>query len=190
MADQNLEEINRVIESLKKKITPTKEMMTEIAGEMHDSVINNFENEGADVPGGWPALKSATIKNKERHNAIMKILQMHGRMMKALHTTATDNEAVESNNTRYAAIQNFGGTINIAARLRTIRHRTDAKGNLLKQESNKNLLVFAKNSHKRVREKEVKQGAHTITIPARPFMVLTDKYRENIIAIIQRHAAG
>lgn len=71
----------------------------------------------------------------------------------------------------YARIQQFGGTIERAAYSKQVRHRTDAKGNLLRSEiMNGKGLVFAKDSHKRVKVRWFEVAAHKITIPARPFM--------------------
>lgn len=187
VSDNNLAEINRMVESLKDRLTPNKKLMTEIAGELHASVEENFRNEGADVPGGWPKLRPSTVKSKNRKNVVLKILQQHGNLFKSIQTTVTDNEVIESTSVRYAAIHQLGGSFNIGARSRTLRHRTDAKGNLLKRGKNNNLLIFAKNSHKRALTRTFGQGAYNITIPARPFMILTDKYRNNIISIIHRH---
>lgn len=71
----------------------------------------------------------------------------------------------------YAAIQQFGGTIERAAYSKQVRHRTDAKGNLLRSEiMGGRGLIFAKDSHKRVSTRWFEVAAHKITIPARPFM--------------------
>lgn len=79
----------------------------------------------------------------------------------------------------YAAIHQFGGKIDRAAKQVTVRHRTDAKGELLRSEIIKNAagqargLIFArggKDGHKRVLERTFEAKAHSITIPARPFM--------------------
>lgn len=73
-------------------------------------------------------------------------------------------------NVIYAAIHEFGGRIPHKARQQTIRHRTDASGNLLRQAINPHLLVFAKKSHARVRETKVEIAAHDVVMPERaPF---------------------
>jgi len=183
----NIAQVYAFIEGLKKRLNPNKELMTAIAGEMLASVEDNFRNQGANVPGGWPALSPATIKQKQRKNRVLSILQSQGRMLKANKASATNDTAMVSNNAGYAAIHNYGGTINIGTRERMLRHRTNAKGDLLTNEQYPHLLIFAKKSHKRVREISLVQRAYSIKIPARPFMVLTDHYRYNIIEIIDKH---
>ena len=72
---------------------------------------------------------------------------------------------------QYAAIQQFGGKIDRAAFSKQVRHRTDAKGELLRSKiMHGRGLIFAKDSHKRALTRWFEVAAHSITIPARPFM--------------------
>ncbi|MGK9477908.1 phage virion morphogenesis protein [Melioribacter sp. OK-6-Me] len=188
MAD-NLEQINALIDSIKERFLPNRKLMTAIAEEMYASVINEFRTQGAGS-GGWKALKPATLKQKRRKGFAEAILQARGNLLRSIQSSATESTAVVSTNLRYAAIHHFGGTISIAARTRTLFHRTDKKGNLLKQQTNKNLLIFAKKSHKQKSAYTFGQHAYNISIPARPFMILTEPYKNNIINIIKRHING
>jgi|ERR1035437_4294973 phage gpG-like protein len=70
-------------------------------------------------------------------------------------------------NVKYAAIHEFGGTIHHAARSGTVRLKTDARGNLVGQRKNARLAVFAKASHKRVKEVGFRSEAYDIEMPAR-----------------------
>lgn len=191
MANQDtLQQINSIINNLKDKFTPNKTLMTAIAEEMHASVMNNFQTQGASVPGGWPALKPATLKAKRKKGFSEAILQAQGFLMRSIQSSATDNTSMVSTNKIQARILNDGGVISIAARTRTLFHRTDGKGNLLKQTDNKNLLVFANKSHKRKSAYTFGQKNYNITIPPRPFMVLTDTYKNNIINKICSHVTS
>jgi phage virion morphogenesis protein len=181
------EQINSTINLLKKKFTPTQPLMISIAEEMNLSAKMNILNQGKDVPGGWPSLKPATIRAKERKGFPDNMLQQTGMLLRSIQSSSTDNTAIVSTNRRYAAIHNFGGVIEMAGRTRTLFHRIDAKGNLLKQSSNDKLLVFAKNSHKRKVAYTFGQKAYKVIIPKREFMVLTDQYKNNIIRIIRQH---
>ncbi len=182
-----LDDIHVVIEELKDRFTPNKRLMNSIAEEMHASVMNNFQTQGASVPGGWPALKPATLKAKRKKGFSEAILQAQGFLIRSLQSSATNDTSMVSTNKIQARILNDGGVISITARTRTLFHRTDAKGNLLKQTDNKNLLVFAKESHKRKAAYTFGQKNYNITIPPRPFMVLTDTYKNNIINKIRAH---
>lgn len=185
MSNQDtLQQINAIINNLKDKFTPNQQLMTSIAEEMKASVENNFATQGN---GSWPALQPSTIKQKEKKGFARSMLRAQDFLYKSIHSSSTENSAIVSTNKPYAAIHQFGGTISIAARTRTLFHRTDAKGNLLTQKSNDKLLVFAKASHKRKAAYTFGQKNYNITIPPRPFMVLTDKYTNNIINIIRQH---
>lgn len=73
----------------------------------------------------------------------------------------------------YSAIHQFGGQIERAPFSMRVRHRTDAKGNLLRSQiMNGKGLIFAKDTHSatRVRTRWFEVAAHTITIPARPYL--------------------
>lgn len=70
-------------------------------------------------------------------------------------------------NVKYAGIHEFGGTIKIGARSGVARLRTDKSGNLLRQKSNAHLAVFARASHKQVKEVAFTAEAHEIEMPER-----------------------
>jgi phage gpG-like protein len=74
----------------------------------------------------------------------------------------------------YAAIHQFGGSIQRPARRVEVRHRTDARGELLRRKGlmNDRALVFAKASHKRVRTRWFDAPAYEVKMPARPFLPL------------------
>jgi phage virion morphogenesis protein len=187
--DNNIEQVNALFEKLREQIKPSKKLMNPIAGELLASVKENFSNQGANVPGGWPALKRSTIKQKEKRGLDLSILKGRGNLLRSVQADSTESTASAHTNLAYAGIHHFGGKIQIGARTRSLLHRTDAKGNLLKQSSNKNLLVFASKKHKRVSSYTFGQSSYSITIHARPFMVLTDRFRDRIIDIIKANIA-
>lgn len=84
---------------------------------------------------------------------------------------STVQSAIGSN-VKYAWIHEFGGRIHHEPRQMKIRHKTDARGNLIKQAVNPNLIVFAKAgaSARRVRETVVQAKAFDVNMPERaPF---------------------
>lgn len=91
----------------------------------------------------------------------------------------SDYELEVGSPTHYAAIHQFGGQINKAAQSRLVRHRTTAKGTLLKNK--KGQVVFAKDKHKRAVGRWFEQGAHTIDIPARPFLGISTEDERTIL---------
>jgi len=84
--------------------------------------------------------------------------------------TGTQVQSAIGDNVKYAEIHEFGGTIHHNARTGTARLRTDKVGNLLHQAGHANLVVFARASHKRVKEVAYKAEAYDVEMPERaPF---------------------
>jgi len=91
-------------------------------------------------------------------------------------------------NILYAAVHEFGARIRMPARQQTIRHRLDARGNLVKQFGNSNLLMFAKKTHKRARKTIVAVGEHIINMPERaPFRTGIQECAPNYTKTISAH---
>ena len=86
------------------------------------------------------------------------------------HQRHSDTFAAWGSNVAYARIHQLGGEINRAPYSTRIRLRTDARGNLARQPGNRNLAVFARDSHKRVRTSWHEVRAYKIRLPARPFL--------------------
>jgi len=121
-------------------------------------------------PGGaWPPLSPAT---KKRRGAEARMLQESGRLAGSITPSWDAGSAGIGSNVIYAAIHQLGGDIERQAYSGSVRLRTTATGNLLRQGAKgraKNLAVFAKAKHKRTRTVDFTAGGHTIHIPARPY---------------------
>ncbi|MFY3695874.1 phage virion morphogenesis protein, partial [Achromobacter xylosoxidans] len=73
------------------------------------------------------------------------------RLLRSITNVYGDSFAAWGSNVAYARIHQLGGEINRAPYSTRIRLRTDARGNLARQPGNRNLAVFARDSHKRAR---------------------------------------
>lgn len=137
-------------------------VMREISAELASETEANFAAQGRPK---WLGIKP------RKGRAGGKILQDTGQLAASITTGSDATSASIGSNKVYAAIHQLGGSINKAAQSRLVRHRTDAKGNLLRSEAlGGKGLIFAKDSHKRATARWFAQGAHTINIPARPFL--------------------
>lgn len=127
----------------------------------------NLESQGRPQ---WLGLAPSTIKARSRNGTWPgKIMQASGQLAASFSPGYDADSAWIGSNKTYAAIQHMGGDIHKAAQSRLVRHRTDAKGELLRSEHlHGKGLIFAKDSHKRVKERWFEQGAHSIHIPSRP----------------------
>ncbi|NLG18921.1 MAG: phage virion morphogenesis protein [Fibrobacter sp.] len=189
---QNDQEIMDGLRELVSRVEDMTPVMRRISGIMLDCVEENFEQEGR--PDPWPKLKKRTIKERERKGYWPgKILQQRGELAASLASDYDKESAKVTTNKAYAAAQNFGtgnNPIKIPARKGVARLRTDRYGVLLRQgESGRllNLSVFAKAHHKRVVERDYTAKAHEISLPPRPFMVLTVDAKEEINDSVKRY---
>lgn len=133
----------------------------------------NFEAQGRP---SWVPLSAATRRERLKRNkgsSILKILQDSGILAASISSSyGPDFSQIGAGGaaSAYAGIQHYGGTIERPAYSTKVRLRTDAKGTLLRQGKNGKLAVFAKDTHKRVRESWHEVTAYSVTIPARPYL--------------------
>ena len=100
----------------------------------------------------------------------------------------TQVQGAIGSNVVYAEIHEFGGRIHHEARQMKVRHRIDARGNLVKQLKNSNLLMFAGARHKRARETTVQTKAYDVEMPERaPFRTGLEESRPTFKTVISRN---
>lgn len=160
-----LDGLERYANSLR-DMTPLARSISTAFGSITDE---NFSAQGRPK---WMGLKPSTIRQRSKEGSWPgMILQRSGGLASSIHSSYDSNSAVIGSNKVYAAIHQLGGEINKAAQSRLVRHRTDAKGNLLRTEHFKGKgLIFAKDSHKRAVSRWFEQSAHTVHIGARPYL--------------------
>lgn len=153
----------------------THPLMEAIAGYMLFSTQRRFETESGPDGQKWPPLSPRTAAKRigRARRGTEHMLRVSARLYSSLVGEATASEAVTGTNVVYAAIHQLGGEINMPARKQSIRLRT-VKGR----------TRFARKAHKRARDMDVSIGAHTITIPARPYLGFSDEDRQEIGRII------
>lgn len=134
---------------------------------MKREVERNFDAGGR--PSPWaPLAKSTMDKRRKEGHWPGKILVEHGQLVASITMQATLTQAIVGTNKAYAAIHQYGGTITQAASTQNIHFRKYKSG------KHKGKVLFSKSKGATFGMKVNKSGG-TITIPARPFMVLTDK---------------
>lgn len=99
-----------------------------------------------------------------------KTLVISGRLRGSISHQVRADGVSWGTNAVYARIHQLGGEIQRAAFSSWARLRTNASGTLLRQKNHEHLAVFAKATHKRVHAKPYTVAAHTIHVPARPFL--------------------
>lgn len=156
-------------------------VMRVIAGLLEDRTAENFAAESGPL-GKWPAIKPP--KNKARTHP--KILQDTARLKSSITSRYGDNTAEIGTNVVYAAIQQFGGTIDMPARSQQSYFKQGKDGSVGRLFVRKSASNFAQ-WHTR--------GAHTIKMPARPFLPFADGHLQDgletdILAELARFMLG
>jgi phage gpG-like protein len=94
-------------------------------------------------------------------------------------------------NVIYAAIHEFGGKIHVGAKKGKVRLRTNAQGELMRQNANAHLAVFAKAGHKRVKEVDYESEEHDIEMPERaPFRTGIEESSEIYGRVVSEELVG
>lgn len=178
MTNDNLTQINQFFSKLKLKSTNNRPLMIKIAGHLADNVEHNIESQGADVPGGWPSGKMFPGKQ----------LIGEGNLLRSVQAKAEENEAMAYTNRVGAKLMNFGGEVKAKKILGSVKRKRDVWGmeqffwrkfyESNKQETGYKILAMHMMKH------------NSITVKARPFMVITDSYMEKIIKTTEQYLAG
>lgn len=157
----------RALDALAARVAKPQALLQTLAEGIVARADARFDTQTGPDGQAWAPNSPATRRAKKGG----KVLTDSGDLRHSLVAQASAAVAMVSVAQPYAAIHQFGGTIQRQARTATIRHRTDARGQLLRSAiMNGKGLVFAKASHKRALVRQVEVGAHSIHIPARPFL--------------------
>lgn len=150
-------------------------IMSAISGYMVTAGQRHIETETG-PNGRWQDLSSRTAAKRigRRRRGSANMLRVTNRLYSSLTGEATDTTAAVGTNLDYAAPQFLGATINMPAREQDIHLGPSNRGRR-----------FVKASAKRKETKRVKIGAHTVTIPARNALYLSDQDKAEILAIVE-----
>ncbi|EOC9365103.1 phage virion morphogenesis protein [Enterobacter asburiae] len=144
---------------LLKLIRSTKQrhdLMTALAGTMLDAVEENFQQQGRPKWLGWSPAYA-----KKRGSG--QILQKTGRLAASIRAAITNDDATVGTNVRYARIHNEGGVIKHEARTTDLYFKQYKNGSVSRQFVKKRNSNFVQSAT---------IGAHTVNMPARPFLQL------------------
>lgn len=167
-----------------------------IADLMVASVDRNFESEGRPR---WAPVRPATRRRKAKAGK-SKILMWSGALARSIVAQVRGSSVILGSNLPYARIHQQGGLISRKPGVIRARLRTDARGNLISQQSLLHgpsrmrnagkMLVFGSHSHKRALDAVFIHGAYTIRMPARPYLVYqpgeVEQYQELALKWILR----
>lgn len=167
--------INDIVE----RLSDGRPLFHRVAMALEAETEANFE---AQRRPHWVPLAAATVaarKKRSKGGNLLAILQDRGILAASISSDYGPDYALIGAGgaaRAYAAIHQFGGTIDRAPHSTSVRLRTDAKGNLIRQGTDgsaKGRAIFARGKHKRARETWAQVDAYQITIPARPYLPFT-----------------
>lgn len=164
------EEARAAIEGLLSRLEDRLPFFNAVGNVLVGSAQENFRREHGPDGQAWKPLLPATIKARERKGftpitILRQNSKRHGSTLAgSINYDATNDEARVGSPVEYAAIHQLGGTIQKPARQAKIYRKRDADGQIGRR--------FVKRSDADV-VTDVTIPAHTITIPARPFLGLS-----------------
>lgn len=152
--------------------------------------LSDLSFRGQHDPWGhaWQPLAASTLRGRRKGPGAgsAKILRDSGHLAGSIHYRANAGSVTVGTNVVYAAIQQFGGQIQRQARTQTLYFKRRRDGSVGNRFVARGRSDFAQ---------DVAVGAHTIRIPARPFLPIDTSGRaklpadtvDQILAVLRRH---
>lgn len=178
------EKVRQTLQRLQQIDGQTTDLMSQIGESLQESTEKRFKTQTRPDGGKWQSLNPIYQKIKHRNKDKILTLRRHLRQSIRYQVQGANAVAIGTN-LEYAAIHQLGGEIDMPSRQRTIRHRTTAGGQLLRQSEHKNLAVFAGKRHRRFRETSIMTSAYKVKMHARPFLGLSEQDNTRVNRIIR-----
>lgn len=165
--------------------------MAAIGGALLFSTQRRFETKSGPDGGAWAPFAPSTLKRMPDRRKPPELLRDRGRLYSSL-TFAADDGAVEvGTNIVYGAIHQFGGDIVMPERQGSATFVAVREGAATAKDGRRvgSKLRFARAST-RAKSKQTKTFAvptHTVRIPARPYLGVSEGDKVEILAILEHH---
>lgn len=175
-----------MVARVKARLADLTPLMDAIGAALLTATQQRFEREAGPDGRPWAKLRPRTAAERARAGYVpINILRRTGMLYQSLTYLPSATAVTVGTNNPYAAIHQFGGEINQAARTQTIYQRFNPKtGDFDPKFVKKRKSTFAR---------DVTIPARTIRIPARPYLGLSDEDRREILAVgedVLRDAIG
>lgn len=160
-------ELRRVLGDLQRRLGDLSKPMAAIGQTLVTEADLAFRRERSPWGEPWEPLARSTIRQRRRGKRARdpKILQDTGRLRASISYRASATEVQVGTNVVYAAIHQFGGTIQRAGGTRTLYFRQRKDGSINNRFSRRARANFAQ---------DVQTGASATKIPARPYLPIRD----------------
>lgn len=146
------------------------------------SMRERFVSQTAPDGTPWAPLSKPYLKWKQKHNKPSAIGTLNGYLMDYLRNAGGPDRAEVGSDRPYANIFNFGGTSFAGQRAGTVKLRTDARGNLVRNK--RGGAVFAGPKDRDFVHRVFATGFYESVHPARPFAGFSNADRSDIAAAL------
>jgi phage virion morphogenesis protein len=164
--------------AIAQRIGKGRPLMQAIGQSLLSSSIRRFSTQSGPDGQPWPKLSAATLKKR---GPSAKALLASGRLRQSLTYLASNSSVEVGTNLVYARIQQLGGTTNFAERTTTIyRNSNDLRAGRSR---------FVKRSKSDFATDHT-VGAHSVTIPARPYLGVSAQDQRSIAALVPKFVMG
>ena len=177
-ADVKTDEVKKMLADAEKKAVDLRDPLAKCGVIAMRSFDKNFQNQGR--PTRWQQLAASTLRRRKKKGRGAKILQDTGRLKQsvtvrnfpgAIYRLETDSLTLGTN-LEIATIHQFGGTIKIPERKQSVAFKRFRSG---KRKGQVRFSTLSKSTFGRT----FRMKAHTITIPARPYLIVQDPDRKD-----------
>lgn len=168
-------EVQALFSKMQSKGRHTEPAMRDIGEAMFISTDKRFRSQVDPEGSAWAPLSPRTLKHKRNK----KILTERGYLRGSMAYQASTNRVVWGTNSPYGAIHQNGGEIKKKARSQTLAF--NGRGRFTSRKA------ASKRKRGAIGVAFTSIGAHSVTIPARPYLGVSRKDREIILRILRRH---
>lgn len=163
------EDIDATLDRVDRAARDPAPIMSEISGYLVTATQRHIERERGPNGDRWPTLSPRTAEKRvgRRRRGYRTMLRVTGRLYQSISGDSGPDFAAAGTNLPQAALLHFGGEVEREARKQTIYQHYDERTDTFdprfrtKRRSN-----FAR---------DVDVAAHTITVPARPYLYVDDE---------------
>lgn len=163
------------LDRLKARIADLQPILDEVGSSLVASTLRRFQTQSGPDGKAWPQLSKSTLRKR---GADARMLQASGRLRLSITHRASAREVEVGTNLVYAAIHQFGGKIEtFAASMPVYRKQADVRAGKARfvKKSKSDFMSYH----------EV--GAHSVAIPARPYLGIDADDQTSITEIFASH---
>lgn len=173
-------EVRELLERMRRRGGVLQNLMLRKVGEIvQESVQRNFEERRGPDGASWPQVspRYAEYKRKKGKDPL-NILIWSRRLMGSIHPSVQGDAVLVGTNVVYAAIHQFGGSFERAARKQTLYFKQYKSGEVKNRFVKKGRSNFAR---------DVDVAAHEVYMPARPYLGVREDDWPKIAEVIRAH---